>query len=43
MASRKKSGGVRETKHDEIGFWSEIKLDVREVVNDRREVVNDYG
>ncbi|HYI07761.1 MAG TPA: three-Cys-motif partner protein TcmP [Thermoanaerobaculia bacterium] len=24
----KKRGAVRETKHDEIGFWSEIKLDI---------------
>jgi three-Cys-motif partner protein len=28
MASKKKPGAVPETKHDEIGFWSEIKLDI---------------
>jgi three-Cys-motif partner protein len=28
MASKKKPPALRETKHDEIGFWSEIKLDI---------------
>jgi three-Cys-motif partner protein len=28
MAGKKKPGAVRETKHDEIGFWSELKLDI---------------
>ncbi|HUP62722.1 MAG TPA: three-Cys-motif partner protein TcmP [Thermoanaerobaculia bacterium] len=28
MAGKKKASGVGETTHDEIGFWSEIKLDI---------------